>query len=400
MGFGSLSYAEGELQVTPRHVDLHGHYFFHEGVGLAWFGSFTGPIRASSWKDRIRSKINEADLIHSDSEIAVVALYSHPLFLSGQRESLRRQILEAENFVKANPDWIIARSPNQAQQALSQGKRILILSIEGASGTLETEDDLREFIDEKGVRIVTPFHFMNDEFGAGALLPGIQGLVNPLAWIESFFGPRSVEGLLLNRDGITEKGHWLITELMKRGVWIDFAHASDRDEADILPMLSAAHWPVLVTHTMLREFYHSERGISSSQLKVVKQSGGIVGLLPSEDMIGKTEVGPEFCQSSRCPEATCGIGLAHLATQWKTVSAIIGSENVSFGTDIDAPLNFMPPECSTDDSRGFFHYAQLPELWTKLEQRLGSTVNNPVQELTPQRFIQVWSRVRPYSPSR
>ena len=374
-------------------VDLHAHLFMHEGVGLSWMGSFTGPIRSEHWQDRLHSKVNAEALELSGSQLVAVALYSHPLFLGSERNSIRRQIATAEAFVVSHPDWVIARSLPEARQAKAAGKKILIFTLEGADGILESEADLKEFIDEQGIRIVTPLHFIDDQFGGAALMPPKNAFVNPFAWIRSFFRDKDVEGARLNDRGLTSRGEWLIRALLARGVWIDLSHSSDASQRGMREWIEKADQPLLYTHTMLRRFYHSERGVSAEQLKLVRQSGGIIGLLPSEDMMAGTQVEASAC-AQPCGQ-TCMGGVPALVEQFKEVSRVVGPDSVSLGTDINAPLNFIQPDCAHPeaDTRGFYQYGQLGELWDAMRERGIGSKNLP--GLTLEKFFQVWGRVRP-----
>ena len=50
----------------------------------------------------------------------------------------------------------------------------MILALEGASGIIETDEDLAEFVDRDGIRIVTLIHLTDDEFGGAAFLKGYR----------------------------------------------------------------------------------------------------------------------------------------------------------------------------------------------------------------------------------
>src|SRR5690606_26901719 len=120
-------------------------------------------------------------LRESGIRILVAALYAHPLMTWDLRDSIRRQIAQAERFVKENPEWVLVRDAIETRKVLAEGKRALILSLEGAAGILESEKDLHEFIDERGIRIVTLLHLIDDHFGGAAFLRGAAILANPWA---------------------------------------------------------------------------------------------------------------------------------------------------------------------------------------------------------------------------
>jgi microsomal dipeptidase-like Zn-dependent dipeptidase len=349
-------------------VDLHAHLFMSEGSGFPFFGHFNEPLHAHDWSSHFKTRVNAETLERSGVRIAVVALYSHPLFfrslIGGQRESVRHQIAEVRHFVSIHPNWIIARNSTEARNALAAGKRVLIFSLEGASGVLETESDIHEFVDQAGIRIVTPLHFINDDIGGAALMPGLASLVNPFAatgsWIRS---RRDSTGALVNGQGLTSHGKELIALLVKHGVWIDLSHASDASIQDLLPILRASHQPLLFTHTILREAFRGERGISTPLLQEVAKSGGILGLLPSDDMLKGTEVPGKLCPPV-C-QGQCSGGEAAFATQYQELKNSLPASRIFIGSDIHAPIAFLKPECpemKKQNPHGYWNYAQLPEL--------------------------------------
>ncbi len=392
--------AGGPLSFDPSTVDLHAHLFLYEGVGLDWRGTFTSPLRSTQWSDRLSSRVNADALESSGARIVVVALYSHPLFIGSQRESIRRQIRAVREFLKDHIAWNLVRTPEEARNALARGKRCLILSIEGASGVLETDADLREFVDEAGVRIVTLLHFTDDAFGGTAFLPGVLAISSPFALVRSLlFRHSDPSGIRVNDLGLTDRGRELALKLIQRGVWIDLSHASDRAVEDLLPIFHRSQLPLLYTHTMLRDTYQAERGISAKGLEQVKRSGGIVGLLPSEDMIRNTQVPPELCPAACAAEcgAKSGIGLPALLTQYRHIGQVIGFDSITLGSDINAPIQFMRPSCldAQASQAGFFQYGQLRELWLALDALQMTTIHEHLQRLSSYHFLQVWEKLVP-----
>jgi microsomal dipeptidase-like Zn-dependent dipeptidase len=278
---------------------------------------------------------------------------------------------EARNFVSAHPDWVIAKSSKEARAALNEGKRVMILSLEGMSGILENEEDIQEFVDKDGIRIVTPLHFIDDWAGGAALMPGAAALVNPFAAFESFVQSRRDEnGVFVNEQGLTSKGQSFIESLVRHGVWIDFSHASDHSIREMIPILKNAGQPLLFTHTILRQAFHGERGIPEKFLREVATSGGIVGILPSDDMLKGTVVPPELCPVE-C-NGQCEGGIAAFATQYAAMSKIVPPSHLSIGTDIDAPITFLKPSCPASAAihpKGYWSYRQLPVLNAYLQDK-------------------------------
>src|SRR5690606_1131284 len=69
--------------------------------------------------------------------------------------------------------------------------------------------------------------------------------------------------------------------------------------------VEAAGQPLLFTHTPLRRFRPAERSLSDAMLARVEASGGLVGLLPSEDAFEAVEgpTCPAGCEPAQCDES-------------------------------------------------------------------------------------------------
>ena len=244
-------------------LDLHSHLFMEDGLGWLFRGSFDEPHLADSWDDRLSSKVDAQALDRSGIGLVVVALFAHPLYVADMRASIRAQIARAKRFVARHPRWAIAKSPTQARRLLESGRRVLVFSLEGASGILESEEDLREFVDHEGIRIVTELHLVDDAFGGVAMLDGFQYVANPLGVVDQLLDPHHDDhGLQVNRRGLSPLGRRLAVELIARGVWIDLTHASDASLTDLVPMLERAGHPLLLTHAQLRTRHPVERATS------------------------------------------------------------------------------------------------------------------------------------------
>jgi microsomal dipeptidase-like Zn-dependent dipeptidase len=348
------------VAVTNPYLDLHIHPFMDDGMGTLFHGKFEGPLRAKDWTAGFDSQVNIETLEASRLGLIVLSLYAHPVVSNGRKESLRRQIARAEEFVKAHPDWVIARSAEEASAARTQGKRIIILGLEGASGVLESEADLHEFIDEKGIRIVTLLHLTDDHLGGAAFFRAMRGfLFEPISWFVQLLAPRRDEnGVKLNKNGLSKDGAALARELIKRKVWIDLAHASDAAMKDLIPILKEAHQPLLITHTILRRYNAEERATADWEISEVASSGGIIGLMPSEEALTGTP-------------ASCGDGIHELATQFKEVATRLGAASTSIGSDFNGGINHLkPPVCATGtsfDAHGLWNVSQSGDMWEALK---------------------------------
>jgi microsomal dipeptidase-like Zn-dependent dipeptidase len=373
-------------------VDLHAHAFMDRGLGLLFDGDFRSPLRSSSWSDLFSSQVNADTLEASGLGLVVVSLYAHPVLAPERRDSVRQQIRDARDFVRTHPDWVLARDPREARLAFARGKRVMILSLEGASGILDTEDDIREFVDDGGIRIVTFAHLADDKLTGAALLPGGSVLGNPRGLVSAVLGPGG-GGALRNPYGLSPYGRWVAGRLIAHHVWIDLAHASEPAALELMTMMLEAGQPLLYTHMGL---HHDAEGapVTDDVLRMVRGSGGIVGVVPGESITGGTRVPPESCPTE-CG-GQCRGGVYALAAQWNAIAGVVGEDHTFIGSDFNGAQVHLPPSRScptgtTLDERGLYNISQTGELWEALHA--AGARSEASREHGIESFLAVWERV-------
>ncbi len=387
-----LFFAHARESENP-YIDLHAHLFMNEGLGLLFWGDFDGPLKAAKWTDRLSSQANPESLEQSKLGLVVASLYATYPFVRSKRTSIRNQIKQAEEFVAKHPGWIIAKTAEEARRARSEDKRIIVFSLEGVSGVIETDEDIKEFVEQRGIRIVTFAHLTEDEFSGVAMLPSWHVLASPVTWLRSLFKPHRCEGAKTSTQGLTEKGRKLAKKLIKNKVWLDLTHASDESQRELIPMLEAAGQPLLYTHTTLRRHLPVERALADWQLEKVKSTGGMVGLMPADEMLEGTPT-----ESSFLNEKNCQGGIYAMATHYDEIVRKIGIENVAIGTDTNGAINHLPPvssQCAThtslDNPQGYWNIGQTADLWLALHN-VGALVGvNPADVIDS--FISKWEKV-------
>ena len=388
------------LHLPPAYaqVDLHAHLFLKPGMGPLLTGSSHDPVQARSWDSRLETKSNSSSLLsHTTPKIIVVSLYAHP-WLSNPLNfdwrantslALDREYEELEGFVKAHSDrFILAKNPLEARKALSEKKQVLVLSIEGAYGALETEADLQKWVDRRGLAILTPFHLSEDYFGGSALMPPLLAIFqSPISFFESLIdsGGKCLHSVCKSPVGIKSSGKILLERLMEKKVWIDVAHANEKEIAAMLLMFQPGNLPLLVTHTALRSAYPAERGLGRMEIEYLKKTGGIAGLLPSNDFLNLP------------PDAPCQSGLQEFKTELNALDQAIGPGKTAFGTDVNAPIEGLSPACpkptgeimSAFESRGYFRYEDLGAL-------ADYAAPDPAwSDRSVENFLASWERIRP-----
>ncbi len=291
-------------------------------------------------------------------------------------------------FVRSQPDKVVlARNPSEARTALQAGKKVLILSIEGAYGAMETEADLSKWVDERGLAILTPFHLTEDYFGGAALLsPWLSLFTSPLSFFQSLMlsGGSCLNSFCASPMGMKPAGRDLVDRLVERKVWIDLAHANDLERRELLPEFQKRGLPLLVSHTTLESHFNAERSLSKLEIDYLKTTGGVVGLIPSDDYLEGGTSG------------TCFSGLFEFKKQVQSLERSVGKNKVMIGSDFNAPLKGLSPYCQTREgeihgvfeSGGFYRQDQFKSLsdfvasdpdWTRA---------------TEEAFLSAWERIR------
>jgi len=376
-------------------VELHSHAFMKHGMGALFQGDFFGPLKSKSWKQMLRSNLNAESLEKSNVRIFIAALYAHPILASrpgalwhkGVRSSILAQIDEAKQFVKRNPEWELVTNPKQGRMAYEKGKKLLILSLEGAHSIFNSAKDFKDFIDDGGISMITPTHLINNDYAGSSYMRGLRKTAFTLKPI--YFRIRN--GIKVNPMGLTQKGRELIRTLIAKKVWIDMTHMSDAAQAEVIPMLEAAGQPLLYTHTALRKYYKAERGISQQQLQEVKRQGGMVGLVASQEMLVDTKV-PNWLCPSKCDCQRDQV--LRLATHYAEMVNILGQENVALGSDFNGGIPHLPKtRCITHtslDQKGLVDISQVPELLATMAHKIPGAINSKAQEL---QFLNLWARL-------
>jgi microsomal dipeptidase-like Zn-dependent dipeptidase len=380
-------------------MDLHAHLDMKPGMGPGIRGDFNSEIRSHRWTSRLSTKGNAQSLAHwKGPGIFVLALYAHPylsffevpdaslLHFDGDenvRQALDIEYQQFQSFLRTHSNhFALARDAKAARALIREGKVAVLLSIEGANAALETEADFKKWIDDRGVSIVTPFHLTEDHFGGNALIQ------TPLAWLNSFpdfmrsvwlTGGTCLKTFCRSTIGIKPDGRILIERLMARKVWIDVAHSSEVEITEMTAEFAKHNLPLLVTHTNLRDLYRAERGLGDLELDYISKHDGMVGLLPSQDLL-------------KVPSTSSG--LQTFQAEVFSLSQKLGAEKVSLGSDVNAPISGLSPlqnpnqKSSPLEIDGYYSYEQ----WTDLEAYVSP--NPEWLEQSRQHFLSLWAHIR------
>lgn len=387
-------------------IDLHAHLIMKPGVGPLLQGDFQSPVQTTRWNQRLKTKFTSvtfSEHYQPLNSLLVVSLYAHPVLAQFETtlsnpfhfKHFVRQALETEyQQLKAWVDqhsqqYAIATHPAEAQTLLRQNKTPILLSIEGAYGALDTDESFNLWIKTRGVSIITPFHLTEDEYGGVALLESWKGINSPFEFFSSLWNSKlaCLHSFCKSPQGMKEAGKVLVQKLIQNQVWIDLAHANEKTITELIPLLEEHHLPLLTTHTSTRDYFSAERGLGDLEINYIKKHDGIVGLIPTQDMIEKEKINLfSNCQS----------GLVAFRKEVRDLISKIGLERVALGSDANAPLAGLSPECGSGNStllqKGFYDYSQWEDLYTYVSP------DSLWPKLNLEHFLKLWAQVRP-SPS-
>lgn len=202
--------------------------------------------------------------------------------------------------MEANADVIRpVTSYAQIQENRRQGRMSALLSVEEGEACMGQVEHLRKLYD-RGVRMMT------------------------LTWnyANTLAHPNHVNsryGVLETEYGLTEQGIACVEEMERLGILIDVSHLGDAGFADV-----AVHTrkPFLASHSNARSICPHVRNLTDSQIRVIAQRGGVMGL--------------NFCGDFVDPAPEGGFAsLEKLAGMARYMIQTGGVESVALGSDFD-----------------------------------------------------------------
>lgn len=160
------------------------------------------------------------------------------------------------------------------------------LTIEGAHA-LEGELANLDALYQAGFRMIAPTHLADSEISASA----------------------SGE----SQRGLTPLGEQWVTEMARRNMIIDLAHASQQTIDDVLRL---SQRPVIVSHTGVKGACNNNRNLSDEQIKRIAKNGGLIGI-------------------GFWSNATCGSDVAAIVKAIRYAVKVAGIGHVALGSDWD-----------------------------------------------------------------
>ena len=150
--------------------------------------------------------------------------------------------------------------------------------------------------------------------GKLANLDRLQAAGMRMAGLTHFFD-NEVAGSMhgIKKGGLTPLGRQVVTELERRHIIVDIAHASHKTVADVLAMATR---PVVSSHGGVQATCKVNRNLTDDEIRGVAKTGGVIG-------IGYWDA------------AVCGTEPAKVAEAIAHVRDLVGIDYVGLGSDFD-----------------------------------------------------------------
>jgi membrane dipeptidase len=157
---------------------------------------------------------------------------------------------EIQAMVAANPDsFEMAYTSADAGRIAAAGKRIVYQSMENAY-PIGTDLSLVEVFYDKGLRMIGPVHFRDNQFADSAT-----------DFSASDYG------------GLSPLGEELVKEANRLGMILDGSHAADSTVDD---MIALSATPLILSHTGVKAVYDHPRNIDDALMRKIADDGGVI----------------------------------------------------------------------------------------------------------------------------
>ena len=186
----------------------------------------------------------------------ICSLYISDIFLpeGALRNALDQISALKEELEESRELFSLCRNSSEAKAASEKGKIGLFLSLEGAEPLGNDIFLLRTFYD-LGVRLVGLTWSRRNYAGDGSSFDPADAPRHP--------------------GGLTKFGRELVMEAQKMGMVIDVSHLNDPGFYEVAELIKA---PFIASHSNCRALCGSARNLKDDQIKMIAESGGVVGL--------------------------------------------------------------------------------------------------------------------------
>ncbi len=276
-------------------------------------------------------------------DVVTLAICVHPFTNQekGAWEKTKKSLEVLNQLVKQNPELVLARRASDIIQAYKNGKRAVLIGIEGAHH-LEGKLERIDYLYEQGARYLTLAHFKSNSFAISDADP------------EPAF------------DGLSEKGKELVRRMEKLGMLIDLAHCS---KATLLAVLKQTKGPIIATHTACEALNSHHRNIDDEEIRAIAQRGGVIGVIFYPKYLGGRK-------GLKKPDAS------RIVDHIDHIREVAGIDYIALGSDFDGLVS-LP--------RGFYDVSDIAQITQVMLERGYS--EEEIKKVLGENFLRVFAQV-------
>jgi membrane dipeptidase len=282
-------------------------------------------------------------------------------------------------MVDRYPSWVrFASSTSEMRAAKKDGKRAILIGIEGGHAIEDSLDLLRAFY-RFGARYMTLTH------------------TNSNNWADS-------SGDEAKHNGLTPFGRAVVLEMNRLGMLVDVSHVSDKTFYDVIETSKA---PIIASHSSARALADHKRNMTDDMLRAVAKNHGVVMVNfypvflatavaqasvarderlkpliaelkakdPSEGEVYKAEM-KRLMDANPLPRIEWTVIVEHI----DHIVQVAGVDSVGIGSDFDG-IGEVP--------RGMEDVSQLPRIRDELKRRGYSETD--VRKILGENFMRVFA---------
>ena len=253
---------------------------------------------------------------------------------------------QVEELIAQGEKISIPKNFTEFNDAVSEGKIIVLHSIEGAHSLGRHYDNLDDYLIRlqnffsRGVCLMTIGHFFRNN-----IVESTQGLP-----------PVVIKGLFFNYDfndveGLSFVGEEVVRKMLNIGMIVDLVHSNKtaRDQVfEINNSRGSSKRPLVFSHTGIQHYYCKELNVSDEEILKIKDCNGTIGIIFNNYWL--TGIEDSFLEYEA--------GIKHIFRTIRHIQIVTGSfDNISIGTDLDG---------FTDPCDDLTDYTKFPRLTTAL----------------------------------
>jgi|GEM_PF-543366 len=269
-------------EVVRGIVDLHSHIHSHLPYGFMLFGG-DPELPADpelTYKHPFKQHMN-LDLLKKSGISIYMSATLINVFAFTESQA-RKQVLEQMEYLEKmvarhSKDFALAKTPEEARQAIQEGKIVFIHCFEGADYLIDTPAEAKEWA-KRGVAMAGPIHLVDNVYGDASVMSSFRAILNWKGWLKRTFIPSW-------REGLSDEGKIAVENLLKAGIIVDTAHMSEKSFDQTVTMAKGQGLGVVMSHGFARHVREEERGLTDEQIRELYLNGGMGAVTGGGNMI-------------------------------------------------------------------------------------------------------------------